>query len=301
MTKIFKKPLFLALLVFSTVQLIAQKEITPIFPVNNSIDVNVGILKWLGETGCTFDLYFGTSPNPPIYKDSLQNMEEKSVIIKLNQKYYWKIVEKKNGKITRSSKVFSFSTLPIQLNNLLNYGTLVDSRDYKIYATIAASGTEWMAQNLDYELQGKSWYYEDNVKYKVYGRLYGGNAIASNMENLCPMGWHIPSVEEWEALLNNSGGIKAAGSPFKEASANYWQASKSIRSNNSGMTVLPSGSRDSKPSFSNLKKYTSFWTSTSDIKKTGNYMNLNFGFMRENAIISTGSQDWAYSIRCVKD
>jgi uncharacterized protein (TIGR02145 family) len=158
-----------------------------------------------------------------------------------------------------------------------------------------------MAQNLDYELPDKSWYYENNLKYKLYGRLYGGIAIAGNMNGICPAGWHIPSIEEWEALLNNSGGIKAAGSSFKEASPNYWQASKAIRNNNGGMTVLPAGSRDSKPSYSNLKKYAYFWTSTPDKKNEGNFMSVDFGFMRENATISTGSRDWAYSIRCVKD
>lgn len=189
--------------------LYAQKEIAAIFPVNGSTDVNVGVLKWSGADGCMFDIYFGTTANPPLYKDSLLVMEEKPIHLKLNQKYYWKIVEKKDRKIVRTSKVFTFNTLPIQLNSLLEYGTLIDTRDDKVYATLSASGKEWMAQNLDFEMAGKSYYYNDSEKNKVYGRLYSGKAVAENLAEICPTGWHLPTVGEWEKLMNNSGGIKA--------------------------------------------------------------------------------------------
>ena len=54
-------------------------------------------------------------------------------------------------------------------------------------------------------------------------------------------------------------------------------------------------------SYSNLKKYTFFWTSTPNEKVEGDYMKVDFGFMRENANVSTGAAKWSYSVRCVKD
>lgn len=53
------------------------------------------ILKWSTQEGMKYDLYFGLSANPSLYKSDLDTMEVKPVILELNKKYYWKIVEKK--------------------------------------------------------------------------------------------------------------------------------------------------------------------------------------------------------------
>jgi len=67
------------------------------------------------------------------------------------------------------------------------------------------------------------------------------------------------------------------------------------------MTILPAGSRDSKPSYSNLGKYTFFWTSTPNVKIPGSFTNINIGFMRDVVQIEPGDPNWSYSIRCIKD
>mgnify|MGYP001018583224 FL=1 len=279
----------------------AQKEITPIMPANGAKNVNVGILKWSAQEGYLYDLYLGTSPNPSLYKSDLKTTEEKPVVFELNKTYYWKIVEKKDNKEVRTSKVFAFSTMPIQLNPNLKYNYFVDTRDYKIYCTLNINGKEWFVQNLDYDLQRMSWYYDNSETNKIFGRLYLGQSLTTNSKDICPEGWHIPSQKEWTDLINSFGGQKVAGKSLKESSELYWRKSNYFRTNESGLTVLPAGSRDSKPEYSNMGKYTFFWTSTPDIKTQNSFYKIDIGFMRDNIIISTGEPNWSYSIRCVKD
>jgi len=279
----------------------AQKEIKAVFPADGINNVNIGVLKWSASEDSKFDLYFGLSANPSLYKSDLETMEVKPIMLELNKKYYWKVVEKKEGKEIRTSKVFTFTTLPISLNTSIEYKSYVDIRDYKIYWTIAVNEKEWFVQNLDYDLQRESWYYNNSETNKVYGKLYSGLSLTTNMNDICPVGWHIPTQQEWTDLVNSFGGLKVAGSALKETTDMYWRNSKFARTNNSGMTILPAGSRDSKPDFSNIGKYTFFWTSTPNPKIQKSFNTLNFGFMRDNIIISVGDPNWSYSIRCIKD
>ena len=299
--KWFQIFVLLTFVIFSNCKIYAQKEISAVLPADKANNVNVGILKWSAQEGMKYDLYFGTSTNPNLFKSDLDTMEVKPIILELNKKYYWKIVEKKNGKEIRTSKIFTFSTLPITLNASLKYNSYVDLRDYKIYWTITVNEKEWFVQNLDYDLQNNSWYYDNSETNKIYGKLYAGQSLTTNPYDICPEGWHIPTQQEWTDLINAFGGLKVAGSTLKETTDLYWRNSKVVRTNKSGMTILPSGSRDSKPSFANLGKYTSFWTSTPNPKIPNSYYAINFGFMRDNLIIDGGDPNWSYSIRCVKD
>jgi uncharacterized protein (TIGR02145 family) len=299
--KWFQIFVLLTFVIFSNCKIYAQKEISAVLPADKANNVNVGILKWSAQEGMKYDLYFGTSTNPNLFKSDLDTMEVKPIILELNKKYYWKIVEKKNGKEIRTSKIFTFSTLPITLNASLKYNSYVDLRDYKIYWTITVNEKEWFVQNLDYDLQNNSWYYDNSETNKIYGKLYAGQSLTTNPNDICPEGWHIPTQQEWTDLINAFGGLKVAGSTLKETTDLYWRNSKVVRTNKSGMTILPSGSRDSKPSFANLGKYTSFWTSTPNPKIPNSYYAINLGFMRDNLIIDGGDPNWSYSIRCVKD
>jgi len=287
-------------ILFVNLETRAQKSITAILPADGAANVNVGILKWSGTDGDTVDLHFGLTANPPLYKENLVSTEEKPVILESNKKYYWKIVVKKTGKKPVESKVFTFTTLPIALNPAVKYNSLVDLRDYKVYWTLE-NGLEWMAQNLDYELPGNSWYYDNSESNKVYGKLYLGKALSTDVNKICPEGWHIPTMDEWNNLLNANGGVKEAGASMKESTEKFWRTSNYARNNNSGMTILPAGSRDSKPSYANLGKYTFFWTSTPSPKIPESFYNLNLGFMRNTVINDPGDPAWSYSIRCVKE
>jgi uncharacterized protein (TIGR02145 family) len=293
---------FISLLL--TLPLLAQPKAgsTAVFPPDGTGNVNTGVLQWSPVAGNpVYDLYWGAAPNPPRYRKNLTQTTEKPVLFELNQKYFWKVVAKFATGDSVVSKIFSFSTLPIQLNPALKYTAFVDSRDDKIYWSVTIGGRQWLAHNLDFDAPGQSGYAENSEKNKVYGRIYSGTILKDGGKSVAPAGWHIPSKAEWQKLLEAAGGIKIAGVALKEASDRYWRTSKSARTNQTGFSILPAGSRAPRGTYSNLGKYAFFWTTTPDAKIPGNFTKVDFGFMRENAIITTGGPDYGYSVRCVKD
>ena len=54
------------------------------------------------------------------------------------------------------------------------------------------------------------------------------------------MGWHIPSNDEWNILINFLGGSEVASGKLKEDGFNHW-VYPNIADNISGFTALPGG------------------------------------------------------------
>ena len=79
-----------------------------------------------------------------------------------------------------------------------NHNYIMDSRDGKTYKTVKLGNQVWMAENLNYETNGSYCYKDDPEKCAKYGRLY----IWESALNACPVGWHLPTKEEYETLLN---------------------------------------------------------------------------------------------------
>jgi len=67
-----------------------------------------------------------------------------------------------------------------------------------------------------------------------YGRLYDWETA----KTVCPSGWHLPSEEEWEKLINSVGGSSIAGTKLKAKSG--WN-SNGNGTDNYGFAALPGG------------------------------------------------------------
>ncbi|OUS01374.1 hypothetical protein A9Q86_06205 [Flavobacteriales bacterium 33_180_T64] len=85
---------------------------------------------------------------------------------------------------------------------------MIDARDGQVYQTVKIGTQTWFAQNLNYDpIDNTSKCYENDLaNCFVYGRLYEGNTV----QTICPEGWHLPTVEEWEVLIDYLGGIDVA-------------------------------------------------------------------------------------------
>ena len=83
----------------------------------------------------------------------------------------------------------------------------MDSRDGQTYKTIQLLRKTWMAQNLNFDISKKCWFYNNDPKYgQKYGRLYTWDAA----QKACPPSWRLPTDEEWRALRQGYGGLKGA-------------------------------------------------------------------------------------------
>ncbi|MGM9985270.1 MAG: fibrobacter succinogenes major paralogous domain-containing protein, partial [Fibrobacter intestinalis] len=91
---------------------------------------------------------------------------------------------------------------------------LKDPRDGKTYRTVEIGKQVWMAENLNYEMDGSYCYDNEATNCQKYGRLY---TWAAAMQ-ACPEGWHLPSEAEWETLITAVGGEDVAGLKLKSTS-----------------------------------------------------------------------------------
>jgi len=193
--------------------------------------------------------------------------------------------------------------------------------DGNVYNTVKIGSQIWMAENLSTtsyndgtpikldgvlsDEMGHYCWYENNIAYKTkYGALYDWEAVKT--DKLCPVGWHIPKVNEWEILKYSLGndsnvGIKLKATDYPRDYVAEWTKG----SNESGFTAVPSGnatSGDYKPKFS-LLGTNSFWWSSSIVDKHIGYawdVSLNNCF----SMMTIWRAEMSYSllsVRCIKD
>ena len=145
-----------------------------------------------------------------------------------------------------------------------------------------------------------SFYNEDEAMREKYGLLYNWHALKT--EKLCPEGWHVPTMAEYEMLFDFAGGIEFAGEAMKSTSGwrNYQNEEPSDiqGSNSSGFNGTPGGVRYADGSFANEGRYGYWWTSTAenDFESFGIY--LYYGGAAASTI--TESNRLGYNVRCIK-
>ena len=178
----------------------------------------------------------------------------------------------------------------------LQYGSFIDPRDGQKYKTIKIGEQVWMAENLKFYTEKGSWCYDDDPKNgDIYGRLYNWNTAMK----VSPPGWHLPSDEEWNILVNYLGGEKIAGGKMKEAGYLHWKEPNEGADNSSGFSGLPAGFRYSNGSFYSRGDGADFWSST---ETEASYAG-NRGLGCSNAGLDRfyGYKSNGMSVRCLKD
>lgn len=141
-------------------------------------------------------------------------------------------------------------------------GTVTDIEGNQ-YRSVKIGRQVWMAENLRTETYNDSkpivlrtnyyvWtrmtsgaycWYENNEGFKAtYGALYNWYSAATG--KLCPSGWHVPDIEEWQELSNYLGGKSVAGGKMKETGSSHWNSQGGGVTNSSGFTALGGGWRN---------------------------------------------------------
>jgi len=169
-----------------------------------------------------------------------------------------------------------------------------DDRDGQSYEIVKMpDGKVWMAENLNYETEEGSWYYNNDTEYAHrHGRLYTWDAAKA----ACPEGWHLPTREEWDALVKACGGKEAAGKKLKAKSG--WNEDGN-GTDDFGFSALPGGYRDSGGDFYDAGNYGLWWTATEDSE--GDAYSRNMFCNLDDVYEHDDDKSNGFSARCVQD
>lgn len=179
--------------------------------------------------------------------------------------------------------------VPIQTptKQMEDKNTFIDKRDNKKYKFALIGEQTWMAQNLNYETEEGSSCYEDSaINCQKFGRIYDFN----NALEACPEGWHLPTAEEWDALLLESGGYKGSND------AAFWSLTEATTNS---LQIQLTGWRDRTGIYDFMEFETMFWSGS---ELNSNYAwNAYFDGRNNDALITNTKKTFGLYVRCVKD
>ncbi len=190
--------------------------------------------------------------------------------------------------------------------------------DGNVYTTVTIGSQVWMAENLkttkyndgtkilnvtdDDEWENLSsaaycWYDNDINNGNIYGALYNWYAVHTG--KLCPIGWHVPTDEEWTELIDYLGGENVAGGKLKETNTTHWKKPNTGATNETCFTALPSGVRDSNGSFFKVVYYGHWWSATEYGANRAWFRFISYYY--SNVLRHVSHKNPGLSIRCVRD
>ena len=213
-----------------------------------------------------------------------------------------------SGKQDLSSSSSKADVLPKDIDT-----TFTDSRDGQTYRVVLIGNALWFGQNLNYKATMSTCYqdYEPNCEH--YGRLYTWEVAKS----ACPSGWHLPSQNEYDAMLKSIIEQTGASENSSEWTEDYLGATFGwsdgiMRNDPFGMALLPGGYRRTDSLYTDIG--VGAYMVTSDEYK-GNYSKypyryIYYSYIGEDNLYhmgiddffnSGGSYEEQYSVRCVND
>ena len=207
------------------------------------------------------------------------------------------------------------------LNPDIQYGTLVDSRDAQTYKTVQIGDQVWMAENLNYASEGSACFNDTASYCELFGRLYywstamdsagtwsdHGKGCGYNktctptypVRGICPEGWHLPSAEEFNKLIDAVGGLDSASRKLMSPVGWYdhFMTAQFHADNSTGFSAIASGGKTTESGFWGLGRGTGFFSST----EFNVYNARNMSLYPSEPAVGTTAKKGMESVRCVKD
>jgi len=195
---------------------------------------------------------------------------------------------------------------------ITNVNVVVDI-DGNVYAVVKIGNQWWMAENLKVThyrngdaipnvtddtkwsnlTNGAYCNYDNDYNNAVtYGSLYNWYAVTDSRK-IAPAGWHIPTNEEWQTLVDYLGGSSVAGGKMKESGTSHWDSPNTGATNESGFSALPSGCRSTNGGYTSMGGFASFLSSMEW------YWFLSYDHSEVCGVY--GSKRYGFAVRCVRD
>ncbi|MCF6270716.1 MAG: hypothetical protein L3J41_13460, partial [Melioribacteraceae bacterium] len=279
-------------------------------PTNGTTDQSTSpTLSWnssSGATSYTLQVSTNSSFSGFVYNQSgLTNTSQQIAGLNNSTTYYWRVSATNSYGISDWSSVWSFQTIfaPCPGIPTVTYAG-------KTYNTVQIGDQCWLKENLDVGsmIQGsedatnnstieKYCYGNDPANCTTYGGLYQWNeamqySTTPGTQGICPDGWHIPTLSEFETLktaVNNDGNaLKAIGEGTGSGAG----------TNTSGFSALLAGYRTGDGYFNALGDNAHFWSSegtTDAAYYLGLYTNS------DNIYFIYRGTYFGFIVRCLKD
>jgi uncharacterized protein (TIGR02145 family) len=205
---------------------------------------------------------------------------------------------------------------------LSNQAQTVTDVDGNVYSTVTIGKQVWLNEDLEVTHyrngdsipnvhKNKVWKGLETGAYCYWANFYQAGGIDTKLynyytvvdsRNLCPSGWHIPTDEEWTAMIDYLGGERKAGLKL-QSSGKVWSSPLFGKNGESGFNANPHGFRLKNGQFSasnNSAGFGEWWSVTEkDVNKIWcrrMACGINPKIKRDDEAKSCG-----FSVRCVKD
>ena len=196
---------------------------------------------------------------------------------------------------------------------------IVTDIDGNVYQTVEIGDQVWMAENLkvtqyrdgtaiptghsnsewDNLSTGAYCAYDNNESNAdTYGYLYNWYAV-DDSRNIAPEGWHVPTDDEWQILVDYLGGSSVAGGKMKETGTEHWNSPNTGATNESGFTAVPGGYRRYHDgNYDSMGGRGFFWSSTEYGSTTVWYRKL---LCDHSEVVRTNyDKRGGFSVRCLR-
>ncbi|MCP4442998.1 MAG: hypothetical protein GY810_29180 [Aureispira sp.] len=140
-------------------------------------------------------------------------------------------------------------------------GSFTDSRDDNTYQTITIDNDTWMAEDLRYQSKEGTYFCMGKENDDCSGGLLYRYSVT---EEVCPAGWHLPSKEEYQSLIDYAGGPHSGRHFITNKGDEHTSTLKIKPTNLMGFNgLLENGVQ--KMSWGLMKEFSHYWTSTKEI------------------------------------
>jgi len=142
----------------------------------------------------------------------------------------------------------------------------------------------------------RCWYNNDSAAHdNIYGALYNWYATVDSA-GLCPYGWQVPTISDWDTLVASVGGKIVGGGALK--ALYLWNSPNTGATNSSGFSGLPGGYREtSSAPFMQMNTLGIWWSSTPLLFPCAHVKSLNHlmnSIGTGNTVLNMG-----VSVRCI--
>lgn len=176
--------------------------------------------------------------------------------------------------------------------NLSGENNFTDGRDGNVYKTITFGNITWMSDNLRFKTKSGALLFDNDANnISKYGLLYEWKAATE----ACPVGWHLPSGAEFQAL-----------SSYIEQKESWGK----IASDPNSFNIQLGGLQDYEGTFSEMDESGYYWTSTEYDNTNAEYFSyllisnmpiIDISRKADIADIHGTEKSNRYSVRCVKN